>query len=370
MTIGRASWMATALALILIAAVPSPLRAEEPGALKYSRAELEAKWEARIRSFLAKGVIPLIDLQSSLKRKDGERYLEDALPAMDEAGVALIAFDGFQAAKSHDGQKGYRWSNYIHEVVNAYPDRFILATNGGTNPSWVKGRRSFISQTETHVRSGQYPIMGEYEFRHYVSKCSQNQTDRDVNVPLDGDNGHRLFRLSAETGVAFVIHNEPEDAPLDSLEKMLKAYPKANVIHAHFGQIRHPERETRFTPDLVRRLLATYPNFYFDISTGGPGRRYKCGGARVLDTVIWDKDWRGRQTDTVRPVYREILTKFSTRFVSGLDYGGGRQPGALSEFIAIRANNVRLIIRDLPDAAKHDIGYRTAWRLLTGKDWR
>jgi predicted TIM-barrel fold metal-dependent hydrolase len=352
---------------------PASARAEEPVALKFSRAELEVKWEARIRSFLAKGVIPLIDLQSSLKRKDGERYLEGALPAMDEAGVALIAFDGFQAKKKNKEQKGYRWGYYIHEAVNAHPDRFILATNGNhNNNSWLKGKGGFIGQIEDHVRSGDYPIMGEFDFRHYMSasQCKKGRTDGDLDIPLDGDNGERVFRLSAETGVPFVIHNEPEDHALDALERMLKAYPKANVINAHFGQIRHPDRETRFTPDLVRRLLATYPNLYYDISTGGPGRRYKCGGDRVLDTVIWDEDRRGRQTDTLKPAYREILTKFSTRFVSGLDYGGARRPAALSEFITIRANNVRLILRDLPDSAKHDIGYRTAWKLLTGKDWR
>ena len=366
----RHLFLAVAAAVVVLATAPA--FAEQPVEIKFSRAELEAKWQVRIQSFLDKGVIPLIGLQSSLKRKDGERYLEDALPAMDELGVALIAFDGFQAKKKNKAQKGYRWGYYIHQAVNAYPDRFILATNGNHgNNSWLKGKGGFVRRIEDHVRSGQYPIMGEFDFRNYIFQNQQSRCKRGggLDIPLDGDNGHRLFRLSAETGVAFVIHLEPEDASLDSLEKMLKAYPKAKVIWSHFGQIRYPERETRFTPDLVRRLLATYPNLYYDISTGHPNRKYKCGSDRVLDTVIWDEDSSG-QTDTLKPAYREILTKFSTRFVSGLDYGGGRRPPALAEFIAIRANNVRLIIRDLPDAAKHDIGYRNAWKLLTGKDWR
>lgn len=353
-----------ALAAILIA-VSFPGSAEAPVAIKHTRAELEAKWQARIRAFLANGVIPLVDLESSLRRDDGESYLDSALPAMDEAGVALIAFDGYQAPKTSDSPSGYRWGYYVHEVVNAHPDRFILATNGGTNPNWIGGKDSFIGQTEQHVRGGQYPIMGEFEFRHYMSsqQCRQNRFDRDVKVPIDGANGHRLFKLAEETGVAFVIHNEPEDAALEGLEKMLKAYPKAKVIQAHFGQVRHPEKQRRFGPELVRRLLSTYPNLYYDLSVGEPGRTYKCNND-VFDTVIW-KGAMARELDTA---YKAILRDFSTRFVAGFDYGGGRP--ALPEFIKFRSYNVRLILRDLPESAQHDIGYRNAWRLLTGREWK
>ena len=209
--------------------------------------------------------------------------------------------------------------------------------------------------------------MGEFEFRHYMSahQCRQNRLDRDVDLPIDGPNGHRLFKLSQETGIAFVIHNEPEDAALAGLEKMLKAYPKAKVVVAHFGQKRHPDRQTRFTPDYVRHLLTAYPNLYYDISTGEPGRVYKCSG--VEDVDLWRHE-DGVQRPRLAPAYKALLTDFSTRFVAGLDYGGGRPP--LPSYIKARAANVRLIVRDLPDKAKHDIGYRNAWRLLTGREWK
>jgi predicted TIM-barrel fold metal-dependent hydrolase len=345
-----------------------PVQAADPVDIKFTRPELEQKWRARIQSFLDRNVIPIIDLESSLKRGDGENYLVDTLPIMDDLGVALITFDGYQRPKVKKKEKGYRWSYYIHEIVNAYPDRFILATNGGTNKNWLKGKNSFVSQTEDHVRSGQYPIMGEFDFRHYMSghQCKNFRTDRDTDIPLDGDNGQRIFALSAETGVPFVIHHEPEDHALDALEKMLKAYPKANVIAAHFGQIRHPEKEKRFGPDLVSRLLNTYPNFYYELSTGYPGRYYKCEDSETLDTVIWQRDG-GSQKGTLTPAYKAIMTEFSGRFVGGTDYGGGRSP--LPVFLKDRVKNLRLILRDLPDEAKHNIGYRNAWKLLTGRDW-
>ncbi|NQU60319.1 MAG: amidohydrolase family protein [Rhodospirillales bacterium] len=364
-------WLFAAIFFVLAVVPTVPIRAEEAVELNFSRQELEEKWQARIQLFLDKGVVPLIDLESSLKRKDGEDYLGDALEVMDELGVALIAFDGYQGKKpkkkKKKKEKGYRWGYYIHEVVNAHPDRFILATNGGTNPNWLKQKGSFIGQVEDQVQSGQYPIMGEFDFRHYMSgsQCKKGRTERDSDIPLDGENGERVFALSAETGVAFFIHHEPEDHALEALEKMLKAHPKAKVVQAHFGQIRHPEREKRFGPDLVRRLLETYPNLYYDISTGWPGRRYKCNN-KVLDTVIWKTDG-GSQSDTLDPAYKAILTDFSDRFVAGTDYGGGRKP--LPDFLREKAKNLRLILRGLPDEAKHSIAYRNAWKLLTGKSW-
>ena len=219
------------------------------------------------------------------------------------------------------------------------------------------------------MRSGDYPLIGEVEFRHYMSafQCRTGRTGRDVNIPINGPNGRRLFRLAAETGVPFGIHHEPEDAPLQALEEMLAAYPKAKVIVAHFGQLRHPEKQTKFGPELVRRLLRAYPNLHYDISTGFPGRRYACN-ENVLDTAIWREGFLGGQGDSLKPEYKAILTEFRTRFVAATDYGGGRKP--LPEFLRERAANLRLILRELPGEAQHDIAYRNAWRLLTGKEWK
>jgi len=348
-----------------LGAVYAPARAAEPVALKYTRAELEAKWRTRIAGFLDRGVIPLIDLESYLPRPQGEAVLGWTRAVMDELGVALMSLAGFKAPK--DGRRGYRWSYYTQEVVNADPDRFIPTTNKGGNRNWWRRKggkpRHFIDQVERHVRSGQYLFIGEIEFRHYMSnrQCREELTHRDLDIPLYGRNGHRVFRLAAETGAAFSIHLEPEDAPLRALEAMVAKYPKANVIIAHFGQIRHPERETRFTPALVERLLKAYPNLYYDISTGEPGRRYRCTGE--TDTVLWQD-----QTDILKPAYKRILTNFSGHFVVGFDYGPANRN--FERFLRARIANVRLILKDLPDRARHDIAYRNAWKLLTGRVWR
>ena len=135
-------------------------------------------------------------------------------------------------------------------------------------------------------------------------QCKRGRKDRDTDIPIDSPNGRRIFILSEETGIAFVIHHEPEDRPLAELELMLSTHQKAKVIWAHFGQIRNPKKQKKFGPELVRRLLSNYPNLYFDISIGRPGRRYNCNGS-VLDTVIWQSDGAGSQKNILKPEYKK-----------------------------------------------------------------
>lgn len=120
-------------------------------------------------------------------------------------------------------------------------------------------------------------------------------------------------------------------------------------------------------PALITRLLKSYPNLYYDISVGRPGRRYKCNDD-VLDTVIWQQDSSGSQINTIKQEYKQIFEDFSDRFVVGLDYGSGRP--ALGQFLTKKVKIRRLIMRDLSLQAKHNISYRNAWRLITGKLWK
>jgi predicted TIM-barrel fold metal-dependent hydrolase len=361
--------------LILFLSFIATAHAADPIDLKYSRAELEAQWRARIQSLLDQGKLPKIDMETSIRQEQVADYIPDAFETMDELGIALFAFDGYQRPK--DGSRGYRWSYYIRDLVIRYPDRFVPTANSGTNPNWLRekggAKKHFIDQMEKHVRAGIYAHMGELDFRHYMSKrqCRDGRTERDSDIPLNGENGHRVFKLSAETGVPFVIHLEPDDHALDALEEMLAAYPKAKVIVAHFGLLRHPEIQKRFTPEYVRKLLSTYPNLYYDLANTYPNNKYKCAGPSndgvlVGDTVLWEGG-EGSQTDTVKAEWRAILTDFSDRFVFATDYVG--RPPPLPRFLHKRDTDFNRVVRDLPDSAKHNIAYKNAWKLLTGKEW-
>lgn len=363
------------LSLLVVSAfvLSSGARAEEPVPPKYPKPEIEDKWRVRIQSFLDRGATPLVDLLSFLSREDSESVIRWTKQVMDEEGVALISFAGYWAP-GEPGSKGHRWDYFIHRVVNTDPDRFILTTNKGSNKNWWQQRSGtpwdFIDQLEEQARRGDYALIGQIEFRHYPSnaQCKADKTHRGIDIPLNGPSGHRVFRLSDETGLPVSVHLEPEDASLDALEEMLRAYPKAKVILSHFGQIRYPEKERRFGPDLVRRLLTTYPGLYFDLSTGEPGRHYTCGTHRVLDTVIWQEGKHGRQENTLKPAYKLIFAQFSDRFVAGFDYGPSNRQSA--DYLRERIDNIRLILRDLPDEAKHNIAYRNAWSLLTHRAWK
>lgn len=358
---------------ILIAGLAAP--PSEAVELKYSRSQLEAKWAARIGALLKQGKLPLIDMEASLKPEQIAAHIPADLSAFDDYAIAMMSADGYQRPK--DGAEGYRWSDDILELVNAHPEHFIPTANGGTNPNWLKQKggeaKHFIDQMQTQIRSGKYYNMGEFDFRHYMSssQCRKGNRERDSDIALNGENGHRVFALSEETGVPFVIHLEPEDAALAALEEMLAAYPKAKVIVAHFAQVRHPERAGRFTPDYVRRLLSGFPNLYYDLANGQPNRKYKCAGTGdnetlVGDTVLWAGP-PGGQRDTVSSAYKAVLTEFSERFVFATDYGGGRPP--LPTHFRIKTENFHRIVGELPEAAKHNIAYRNAWRLLTGRSW-
>ena len=143
--------------------------------MEYGRKELEQKWQARIQFFLDKDVIPLIDLQSSIKRKDGDRYLKDAMQVMDELGVALIAFDGYQAPRKKQESKGLPLGGITSiELSTPIPTASFLHLMVGTNKNWLKEKDHFVDLTEEHVKSGDYPIMGEFDFSTlYVARAVQ-----------------------------------------------------------------------------------------------------------------------------------------------------------------------------------------------------
>jgi hypothetical protein len=60
--------------LVFALRVAPALASQEPVSLNFDRAVLEEKWKTRIRSLLDKGIIPLIDLEPSLKQGNRWHY--------------------------------------------------------------------------------------------------------------------------------------------------------------------------------------------------------------------------------------------------------------------------------------------------------
>ena len=89
------------LSLMVLFTLMPPFKAlaEDPVQLAYTRGEIENKWRVRIQSFLDKGVIPLIDLLSFLRRENSKAVIRSTKQVMDKKGVALISFAGHRAPK-------------------------------------------------------------------------------------------------------------------------------------------------------------------------------------------------------------------------------------------------------------------------------
>tara|TARA_B100000427_G_scaffold287864_2_gene262717 strand:+ start:686 stop:1780 length:1095 start_codon:yes stop_codon:yes gene_type:complete len=343
--------------------------------LNFTSDELKKKWRKRILFLLDKKKLPKIDMEASITVSQIEKFFPEVLKTYDKLGIALSSFDGYQNPK--DGSKGYRWSNYILDLSNKYPEYIIPTSNGGTSKNWTKakkGKNSFIDQLESEIQTGKYFNMGELEFTHYMSskQCEKKSRHRHIHLSLDSSNSKRVFALSEKYNIPFVIHLEPEDHNIDELDKMLKIFPNAKVIWAHFGQLRQPELQKDFNPTIVKKILTNHPNLYFDLATGHPNRKYKCSGKNnnetlIGDTIIWEGK-KGKQKNKIKKKWQEVLIEFSDRFVFATDYGGGRKP--LDEYLTKKVNNFNDIIKDLPNDVKHNIAYKNAWYLLTGNKWK
>jgi hypothetical protein len=98
--------------------------------------------------------------------------------------------------------------------------------------AWTENSKEFLAETLKHAVSDGYPLLGEFEFRHYPSlrQLKRGKLFRDVVVPINGPLGQELFAFAETTGLPFEIHYEIEDALLPPLEEMLGRYPRAKVM--------------------------------------------------------------------------------------------------------------------------------------------
>ena len=329
------------------------LSARAAGDGRFDMAALKAGYIARIAAIRAKGELPVFDIESSYNpaRIDLDAFVR----AMDRNDIAVMA-----ASPDQPGgrvKEGETWSPHVFELIRRYPDRFYPTGNGGVHPAWTRNPGRFLDDNERYIVENGYPLMGEFEFRHYMSprQAERNETHRDVTIPIDGPEGERLFAFAEATGIPFQIHYEIEDALLPPLEAMLTRHPKAKVIWCHLAQIRYKERAPGYTPDYVRGLLQRFPNLYIDTAFGGPYGIYKPSGQR--HARVW--------TDggDIRPDWLSVIVERPYRFLAALDLGGDRMD-RLDEW----ARNLRYFLDRLPRPAREIVAFRAAWKLLYGEE--
>jgi len=308
---------------------------------------LKRNWKQRIEAMRAAGVMPLIDIESNPSE---DMDIQSFARQMDKEGVALIAFSGQQAR--------HGWSDAARYAVAADPWRYIPTGDGGLPPEWRNNPTGFASTTKERIAKDGYPMMGEYEFRHYPSPDSirRGKMDRDEHLPLDSPAGHLLFQFSAESRIPFQIHQEIEDQYLPVLEEMLGKYPKAKVIWCHLAQIRYQRRSINYGPDYVRKLIERFPNLYFDTAFGGPGSVYPA--SREHHATVWDREKGGVKAEWVK-----LIADYPWRFMVALDLNPFLMP-RFSRKVAVQ----RTVLESLPPSVREIVAYKAAWKLMFNED--
>lgn len=335
-----------ALAVFLCGA-PRPAAA----AMEADREALLQGYEARIRAILARGGLPIIDVEHHWS---GDVPLGDLLAAMDRNDVALTWL----------GQKERNGSAFVWRYVEQAPDRIVPVTIHGDGPRWHAQDPTLLTELAADVRSGRYFAMGEFEARHYISSTN----DRDVHLPADSEPFEAVFRLSEEIGMPFLVHHEAEDVLLPELERMLTRHPRATVIWCHVGRDRNRETWTILPrPEGVRAFLLKYPNLFFDLNQARPGSRHR--GTNQVDSVLYDIDPTkgGRQTDArLNDEWKELFEEFPDRFLIGSDISTKR----FDRYDQVMGNFRHLILNHLDRDAAEKIAWKNAWRLMSGREWR
>ncbi|MFH1980425.1 MAG: amidohydrolase [Pseudomonadota bacterium] len=316
--------------------------------------QLKTGYAKRLKKILAAGELPYIDIESSCNSTKVD--IDSIAKTMDRLNIGLMAL----SADIGKGQfeKGVRFDNLSERLISGYPDRFIPVGNGGQPPELTEAPDEFIDAQEAAIGQKQMMLLGEYEFRHYPSprQVKRGDKDRDVHVQIDGPTGHRVFSLSARTGMAFQIHYEIEDDLLTPLETMMTQYPKATVIWCHLAQIRYIERTSRYTPEYVEALIRRFPNLYFDTAFGDASSVYP--PSRQRHARVW-ATFGGLKSE-----WGDLIVAYPGRFLSALDLGQDRL-----DRIAEWDKNHRAFLKCLPDETRHQVAYRSAWKLLFGEDF-
>ena len=349
-TMTRRGFIKTLGAAPLFACLPKAGTAEDLPDIS----ALKVGYAQRLKNILSTGALPYIDIESSCNPSKVD--IDSIAQSMEQLNIGLMAL----SADIGKGQfaKGVRFDKLSERLVARYPDRFISVGNGCQPPVLTEAPDDFLDAQEALARKKQIALFGEYEFRHYPSprQVKRGDMDRDVNVPIDGPAGHRLFSLSENTGLPLQIHYEVEDKLLAPLEKMLEQYPNARVIWCHFAQIRYIERASRYTPTYVDGLLARFPKLYFDTAFGDASSVYPPSNqrhARVWTTV-----------GGLNPEWCDLIVAHPRRFLSALDLGQDRL-----DKINKYDKNHRTFLNLLPIEIQHQVAYRNARLLLFGEEF-
>ena len=319
------------------------------------RSEQIKIFHQRIEGMLKQGILPIIDTEFHF----GDKVSPEAIiKQMDKNGVALIWLAPILRVGSEESLR----------LNKKYPDRFVPTTMNGDSKKWHGGNKKFLDKLEKQVRTGKYFAMGEFEARHYPSSVNS----RNVHTPVDSAGMQVVFQLSSETGIAFSLHHEAEDALLPELEKMLAKYPKAKVIWDHVGRNRNYQTWKTFrSADAVRDFLTKYPNLYFDFLPSRPGSKYKFDGTGYgkkgyVEGIMYDYS---SAKVKLAAEWKKVIEEFPDRFVIGSDANTGAGIAKFNKYDKVSYIYRDIILKGLDKNVAEKIAYKN-WLRVIKETWK
>ena len=307
------------------------------------KAQLFRVFEQRIKNVESSGQMPIIDVEFHCGKKID---LKELTVKMDANHVALTWL----------GPTEGLGDEYSVQANQQFPEYFVPTIIHGDGRRWHGKDPGLLDVLADDAHTGRYFAMGEFEARHYVSDTN----NRNVHLPLTNPSFHRIFQLSQETGLPFLIHHEAEDAMLPEMESMLQQYPQAKVVWCHVGRNRNYTIWSRWMgTKTVRDFLEKYPNLYFDLVQSPPNS----SPFGYRQCIMYDVNGA---TVTLNHEWKKLFMDFPDRFVIGSDVNGGRWEQYDDVFGRLRT----VVLQALPREVAEKIAYKNAWNLMSAEKWQ
>jgi Tat protein secretion system quality control protein TatD with DNase activity len=263
-------------------------------------------------------------------------------------GDVAALFDQIGVQAAGNGASGP--DSLALELAGRYPGR-VIAFGGGYDirqlvlrygaGAWNLEREEverFLQGLEAELQAARFEGIGEIHVNNWNSNIAGSPQYR---YPADSPLLQRLLSLSAAYKVPVSVHMDAEAESVLQMERLLASNREGMVIWAHTGHFAEP--------DLLRRLLATHPNLYCELSY-----RTSISGSRTAIPI----DTNGR----LKEAWKDLLDAFSDRFVIGTDLGSP-SPAGYGAMIGFW----RRLLEQLTPQAAAKIAYRNAENLLNSR---
>ena len=288
-------------------------------------------YERTLKTHLAAGRYPLIDLEISLDRWKSTALL---IEGMNRAGVALGAVTSAR-------------EEAVKKAVAQYPGRLIPLTTSATPKDWMEDSGAHLSGMKRQLEGGAFGI-GKITWRPASSDKAQ--------MTRAGEALGAMMRLATQTRSFLVLDMPPDDGGLELIERLLRAAPEARIIWAQAGRILNLNALPGYGHGFLRALSLRHPRLFFTLTQDPPtsdatvprkNHLYDPGGA-------FSREWRA------------LLEARVGHFTAGNDSSPANPATYARRMLFFREN----VLGNISPPARKLIAYRNAWRLLMNRRWK